>query len=249
MVKDACNNDISDQWTLTRPTNTVDCEGSMEFVYTYKNCDNKTTTWTYTYTIKRTTPPAEVDGPVATTNTVECVSAATAPTTLPKVKDACGNELTNPTMERTEDITACEGTVTYTYTYKDCVDSQFVWKYVYTIDRTTKPTVNATGIEASKTVVCVDSAKAPTTIPTAKSKCGEPLMGELTATTDNPTSLTCEGTRTYTYTYTDCAGDTAQWNYVYTISKQDFTLPANKSSNIACAADTVMPTPPAAPAA
>ena len=247
-VEDACENDISDQWTLARPTNTVDCEGTMKFVYTYKNCDNKTTTWTYTYTIKRATPPAEVNGPVATTKTVECVENATAPTTLPEVKDVCGNTLTNPSWKKTENITDCEGTVTYTYTYKDCVDSQFVWKYIYTIDRTTKPTVNASGIEASKTVACVDSAKVPTTIPKAKSKCGETLTGVLTATTDNPTSLTCEGTRTYTYTYTDCAGNTATWDYVYTITKQDFTLPANGSSNIACATDTVMPTPPSSPA-
>ena len=238
-VKDACNNDISNQWTLTRPTNTVTCEGTMEFVYTYKNCDNKTTTWTYTYTIKRTTPPAEVDGPVATTAIVECVSAATAPTTLPVVKDVCGNELTNPTLVRTENITNCEGTVTYTYTYKDCVDSQFVWNFVYTIDRTTAPTVNATGIEAAKTVDCIDKATAPTTIPTATSHCEESLTGTLTSTVDAITN--CAGTRTYTYTYTDCSGLTATWDYVYTITPKTFDNPADVTKDVACIDQVVAP--------
>lgn len=247
-VKDACGNDISDQWTLTRPTNKVDCEGTMKFVYTYKNCDDKTAQWTYTYTVKRTTPPAEDGGPVANTATVECLADATAPATLPVVKDVCGQKLSAPTPAVTDNITGCEGTRTYTYIYKDCVDSQFVWNFVYTIDRTTKPTVNATGIEAAKTVVCVDSAKAPARIPTATGKCEDAITGVLTATTDNPSPLTCEGTRTYTYTYTDCAGLTATWDYVYTITKGDFALPANDSSNIACATDTVMPTPPATPA-
>lgn len=35
--------------------------------------------------------------------------------------------------------------------------------------------------------------------------------------TDTPPSLTCEGTRTYTYTYTDCGGATSEWTYTYTI--------------------------------
>ena len=34
---------------------------------------------------------------------------------------------------------------------------------------------------------------------------------------DNPTTITCGGTRTYKYTYTDCAGKTFVWSYVYTI--------------------------------
>ncbi|MCR4857768.1 MAG: hypothetical protein K5890_06190, partial [Bacteroidales bacterium] len=240
-VKDACDNDISDQWTLTRPTNKVECEGTMEFVYTYKNCDDKTAQWTYTYNITRTTAPHQ-EGSVTSTRTVECLAAATAPTTLPMVKDVCGKTLTNPTMVKTENIANCEGTVTYTYTYKDCVDSQFVWNFVYTIDRTTKPTVNATGIEAAKTVDCIDKATAPTTIPTATGKCEDtPITGVLTRTVDNPNPLTCEGTRTYTYTYTDCAGQTATWSYVYTIEAEPFADPTDVTKDVACIADTFAP--------
>ena len=255
-VKDACGNDISDQWTLTRPTNKVDCEGTMEFVYTYKNCDDKTAQWTYTYTIDRTTPPAQVGGPVATFDTVECFSVAAskpherAGFTMPVVKDVCGNVLPvpEPSISNGYYTSTCHGDFIYTYTYTDCAGLSYVWKYTSNVKRSTPPTVNATGIEAAKTVVCVDSAKAPARIPTATGKCEDAITGVLTATTDNPSPLTCEGTRTYTYTYTDCAGLTATWDYVYTITKGDFTLPANESKDIACASDTVMPTPPATPA-
>lgn len=255
-VKDACGNDISDQWTLTRPTNKVDCEGTMEFVYTYKNCDGKTAQWTYTYTIDRTTPPAQVGGPVATFDTVECRSDAERKPherpgfTMPVVKDVCGNVLPvpEPSISNGYYTSTCHGDFIYTYTYTDCAGLSYVWKYTSNVKRSTPPTVNATGIEAAKTVVCVDSAKAPARIPTATGKCEDAITGVLTATTDNPSPLTCEGTRTYTYTYTDCAGLTATWDYVYTITKGDFTLPANESKDIACASDTVMPTPPATPA-
>ena len=255
-VKDACGNDISDQWTLTRPTNNVDCEGTMEFVYTYKNCDDKTAQWTYTYTIDRTTPPAQVGDPVATFDTVECRSDAERKPherpgfTMPVVKDVCGNVLPvpEPSISNGYYTSTCHGDFIYTYTYTDCAGLSYVWKYTSNVKRSTPPTVNATGIEAAKTVVCVDSAKAPARIPTATGKCEDVITGVLTATTDNPSPLTCEGTRTYTYTYTDCAGLTATWDYVYTITKGAFTLPANESKDIACASDTVMPTPPATPA-
>ena len=31
---------------------------------------------------------------------------------------------------------------------------------------------------------------------------------------------------TYTYTYTDCEGNTHDWVYTYTIERADFTVPA-----------------------
>lgn len=244
-VKDACGQDISSTYVLTsRPTFADDaCEGNMPFEYTYTDCDGHTTTWTYTYHVKRTTKPAEVGGPVATSDIVQCVADAVEPT-LPTVKDVCGKELTNPTKVVTDAITNCRGTRTYTYTYKDCVDSAFVWEFVYTINPTTAPVVNATGIQNSKTVECIVEATAPTTIPKAMSTCDDELTGELTSTTDAPNPIVCEGTRTYTYTYTDCAGQTATWNYVYTITKKDFTMPSNEGTEVSCIAQATQPTPP-----
>ena len=238
-VKDACDNDISNEWTLQRPTNAVDCEGTLEYVYTYKNCANNTATWTYTYNITRTTAPHQ-EGSVASTKIVECLAAATPPTTLPLVKDVCGKTLDAPSTPAPVDvITECKGTRTYTYVYEDCAGKKFTWNFVYTINPTTPPTVNATGIEASKTVDCIDKATAPATIPTATSHCEESLTGTLTSTVDAITN--CAGTRTYTYTYTDCSGLTATWDYVYTITPKTFDNPTDVTKDVACIDQVVAP--------
>src|SRR5512147_161678 len=55
----------------------------------------------------------------------------------------------------------------------------------------------------------------------------------------------CNGTKTYTFTYTDCSGATATWDYVYTISAPVFSVPTAGSSTVACPADAnVTPTAP-----
>jgi hypothetical protein len=56
---------------------------------------------------------------------------------------------------------------------------------------------------------------------------------------------TCAGTKTYTFTYTNCDGTTVDWIYTYTIAAPTFTLPAPGASSVACITDAVMPTPPA----
>ena len=48
----------------------------------------------------------------------------------------------------------------------------------------------------------------------------------------------------YTFTYTDCAGNSHVWNYTYTIDIPDFVLPADGSSTVNCPADAIAPTPP-----
>src|SRR5678809_1556973 len=56
--------------------------------------------------------------------------------------------------------------------------------------------------------------------------------------TDAPSPLTCEGTRTYTYTFTDCANNTATWSFVYTIDQPTFTIAAPAGAlTVNCIAD------------
>lgn len=242
-VTDACGQDISADYTLTGEPTAVECQGDMAYTYTYEDCDHHTKTWTFTYHVVRTTAPHQ-EGTVSANDQVECVADAVPPTTLPKVVDVCGKELAAPTPVKTTNITNCAGTVKYTYTYKDCANKTFDWVFTYTINPVTAPVVNATGIENKKTVECLADATAPTTIPTATSKCDDALTGVLTSTTDVPNPIACEGTRTYTYTYTDCAGKTATWDYVYTITKKNFTMPANDGTTVACIAQATQPTPP-----
>ncbi len=54
----------------------------------------------------------------------------------------------------------------------------------------------------------------------------------------------CSGTRTYTYTYTDCAGLSSDWVYTYTILPPVVNMPGPGGSTVECAANATMPVPP-----
>ncbi|MBL7967501.1 MAG: T9SS type A sorting domain-containing protein [Prolixibacteraceae bacterium] len=161
IVKDYCG-------TVLTPTGPAmsgamtGCEGTKIYTYTYTDALGQQLVWAYTYTIVRTTLPSEIGDPVSTTGgTVECASAATAPTILPVVKDVCGVVIPAPSPEVSS--VSCEGTKTFTYRYKDCANKEFVWVYSYTIDHLTAPVVPA---NRSNTVACISSAVAPTVVPT-----------------------------------------------------------------------------------
>ena len=144
-----------------------------------------------------------------------CLALATAPT-VPTVTSNCGETLTpaQPVITDNPSSLTCEGTRTYAYVYTDCEGNTATWSYVYTIERLpfTVPS------DGASTVACLALATAPT-LPAVMSNCGETLTPAQPVITDNPTSLTCEGTRTYAYVYTDCEGNTATWSYVYTIER------------------------------
>jgi hypothetical protein len=135
------------------------------------------------------------------------------------MEDVCGTVISTPVPVEsgTYPDANCGGTKVYTYTYTDCAGLPSDWVYTYVIKRTTHPTVIADG---GSTIQCESAVTAPTP-PHATDVCGEDLTGQLTNTTTTGTS--CNGTKTYTFTYTDCAGLTTVWNYVYTI--QDDTPP------------------------
>ena len=61
--------------------------------YTVTDKSGNASTVLQTINIIHLTIPHEVDGPVATANTVECESAATAPTNFPTVVDMCGGSV------------------------------------------------------------------------------------------------------------------------------------------------------------
>src|SRR5678809_758585 len=124
----------------------------------------------------------------------------------------------------------------YTFTYTDCANNSHVWTYTYTID-IPDFTLPADG---SSTVNCAADAVAPTP-PAMQDACGNDII-PVPGTTPSP--LTCEGDMVYTFTYTDCASNSHVWTYTYTIDIADFTLPADGSSTVNCAADAVVPTPP-----
>ena len=183
------------------------CPNNYTLTRTYKATDacGNSTTCTQVITVNNQTPPVV---PANVTTTVQCPSAAVLPTP-PTVNDACGTPIT-PTMVVGANP-ACEGSKTYTFTYTNCAGIFSNWVYTYVIDHTTPPVVPANG---TSTVQCVANAVAPAT-PTVTDVCGNSLTAVLTNTSSDPV---CSGTKTYTYTFTDCSGLTSTWQYVYTIN-------------------------------
>ncbi|WP_181452327.1 gliding motility-associated C-terminal domain-containing protein [Flavobacterium aquaticum] len=227
-VTDACGNTLTPSAPVvsTMPT----CEGDVTYTYTFTDCEGNTHDWVYTYTIER----ADFTMPANASSTVACPADVVAPT-VPTVTDACGNTLT-PSAPVVSTMPTCEGDVTYTYTFTDCEGNTHDWVYTYTIERAdfTMPA------NASSTIACPADVVAPT-VPTVTDACGNTLTPSAPVVSTMPT---CEGDVTYTYTFTDCEGNTHDWVYTYTIERADFTMPANASSTVACPADVVTPTVP-----
>ncbi len=208
------------------------CEGTKTYIYTYTDCEGNHHDWVYTYTIEREdfTMP-ENDG-----ETVACIGLAVEPT-LPDVTDNCGLALipTGPVAGGTYD--GCEGTKTFTYTYTDCEGNHHDWVYTYTIEREDFTMPENDG----ETVACIGLAVEPT-LPDVTDNCGLALIP--TGPIAGGTYDGCEGTKTFTYTYTDCEGNHHDWVYTYTIEREDFTMPENDGETVACIGLAVEPTLP-----
>ncbi len=243
-VSDACGNVLSPfAAVITENPDPLTCEGTRTYTYTYTDCAGNTADWAYVYTID--TPAfsiADADGAA----TVECIADADGSgIVLPTVTDACNNSLTPsaPVVTDSPDPLTCEGTRTYTYTYTDCAGNSDTWDFVYTIDT---PAFSIADADGAATVECIANADGSSIVlPTVTDACNNPLTPSAPVVTDSPDPLTCEGTRTYTYTYTDCAGNSDTWDFVYTIDLSVFSLPANGIETVDNLADAVEPTPPA----
>ncbi|MEX6627137.1 HYR-like domain-containing protein [Tenacibaculum salmonis] len=241
----ACGNSVIAVLVSTIDTpNSITCEGTRVYNYTYTDCSGLVTPWKYTYTIDLITAPiiSTADGQ----SDVECLADATTPTPPTGIVDACGNTV-NPVLVSTIDTPnpiTCEGTRVYNYTYTDCSGLVTPWKYTYTIDLITAPIISAADGESD--VECLADATTPTPPTGIVDACGNTVNPVLVSTIDTPNSITCEGTRVYNYTYTDCSGLVTPWKYTYTIDL--ITAPiistADGQSDVECLADTTTPTPP-----
>ena len=102
----------------------------------------------------------------------------------------------------------CSGAKSYTWNYTDCTGSTDQW--TYTIDFSTQPYCLRWG----STVACLSDAQIVPTPPQIFNSCGDSLV--LSGHDTGPDPI-CSGTKTYTWTYTDCTGATLTWTYTYTI--------------------------------
>ncbi len=239
----AVQSNCGETLTPTGPTivdnpDPLTCEGTRTYTWTYADCEGNSATWSFVYTIEREPFTVPANGGT----TVACLAAATTPTP-PAVQSNCGETLTpaGPVIVDNPDPLTCEGTMTYTRTYTDCEGNSATLSFVYTIER--EP-FSITTPNGSATVACLAAATQPTP-PVVQSDCGETLTPTGPTIVDNPNPLTCEGTRTYTWTYTDCEGNSATWSFVYTVEREPFTVPANGTATVACPSSMTQPTPPA----
>ncbi|MBK8567598.1 MAG: hypothetical protein IPN76_30850 [Saprospiraceae bacterium] len=219
--------------TVTNVPNPLTCEGTRTYAWTYTDCAGLVRTWSFTYTIERLPFTVPANGSA----TVACPANATQPTP-PTVTSNCGEVLTptGPVVTNVPNPLTCEGTRTYAWTYTDCEGNTATWSFVYTIER--QPfTVPANG---AATVACPDQTDVAPTPPVVTSNCGEVLTPVVTV----GNKPFCEGTRTYSFTYTDCEGNTATWQFNYTIEYLPFNVPASETMTVNCAANATQPTPP-----
>lgn len=178
-----------------------------------------------TVTVEDVTPPVpqQANG----SSTVACPALAVAPA-APQGVDACDGNISAvlvSTVNNPNPITR-EGTRVYTYSYTDASGNSQDWTYTYTIEYAGF-TLPANG---GSTVDCPADTDVVPALPTVTDNCGvtlTPSSGPVVSA-----KPTCEGTRTYTWTYTDCEGNSNDWTYTYTIDNNTppvITLLGNSS--------------------
>jgi hypothetical protein len=217
---------------------------TVTFTYT-SSCAPLTTTCQATFTVSNI-PPVVLICPTNTT-----ASACLTQTQLTTAYNAwlatavgtggCNGVLTNnsPGAPLICSATAVTQTVTFTYT-STCAPFTTTCQATFTVPAYPTFTVPANGVA---TVACPALATPPTP-PTVVDGCSKTLTPTGPVIINSPNPITCEGTRTYSYTYTDCAGTVRTWSYVYTIERNDFTVPANGAATVSNLSEITTPTLP-----
>ena len=117
----------------------------------------------------------------------------------------------------------------YSWTYTDCDGNTHDWTHTVTVDMPDFTMPDNT----SQTVDCVADIVIPTP-PTVTDACGvalTPVQGNI------PDPAQCEGDMVYSWTYTDCDGNTHDWTHTVTVDMPDFTMPDNTTQTVDCVAD------------
>ena len=193
-----------------------------------------------TTTISRPLPIWPGDG----MEIVACLADAVLPTP-PDIFDDCGNTIPAVLMdnEDTPDPITCEGTREYSFEYMACSGLNHTWKYVYSI--TYEPFTGPA--DGMSTVACVDAADGNLIDPpTLFDNCAKTIIptGPSLPVYDPPV-ITCDGTVTYTWTYTDCANNVITWDHVFVvepIAPEEQGGPVPTDSIIYCGLDANPPT-------
>ena len=175
-----------------------------------------------------------------TEKTVNCLSQAkVANVPMPTVKDACENTLTPDTV--IIDSTAysgCQGDLVFNYKYSDCAGHQQTWPFTFHI----VPAPLTIPADRQGTATCLVDVKRPK-VDTITDACANriiPVYVDSTAVVNTDGT----GSVTYRYRYTDCAGNSSIWKFVYTLTPGQFTPEDNDTTYVHCVSEIHAPTNP-----
>ena len=149
--------------------------------------------------------------------------------------DNCGVTLIPSGPVETGSVT-CEGDITYTWTYSDCEGNS--QDYVHTVTIVYAPFASIPPTTA--VVDCYANIVLPT-LPTIRMQLRELLLFRQVLL-----KLDCyfEGDITYTWTYTDCEGNTQDYVHTVTIEYSPFAAIPPTTDVVDCYANIILPTPP-----
>ena len=190
--------------------------------------------------VSQTITVGDITAPVLTTApanvTVQCIGDAAAMTDLAWTDNCDGSGTVTGTDAPIVGNT-CGGTITRTWTYSDACGNNAIATQTITISLTTPPIVPSDDVS---TVECMTAAVQPAA-PVVTDACGNNITAAITANADP----SCAGDKVYTFTYTDCAGNTSAYTYTYTIDLTTAPIvPANGSESVECISDVYVPTAP-----
>ena len=113
------------------------------------------------------------------------------------------------------------------------------WTYTYTVDIPDFVLPPNGG----SIVSCPNQGLVAPGPPPMNDACGRPILPTLVS---SPTAVACEGQMDWVWNYRDCAGNSHNWTYTYTVDYTGgLTAPSNGSSTVSCPADAVNPGAPA----
>jgi hypothetical protein len=143
----------------------------------------------------------------------------------------CGGVLTNnsPGAPSICSATAISQTVEFTYT-STCEPFTTTCQSTFTVPA--YPDFNGPP-NSGATRVCLAQTEQPIP-PVISDACGKPITPTGPVVVDAPNPLTCEGTRTYTYTYTDCAGHSKDWSFVWTLNVPTLSVDLPGTFTVPC---------------
>lgn len=224
------------------------CGGATTVIFTYtSSVAPTTTTCQATFTVTASAPvvlncPAPITVSACLTqaqlNTAYSTWLASATTS-----GGCGGAITNNAPAAPLICNANQQTITVVFSVTNtCTGVATTCTSTFTIPAYPNFTVPAPG---ATTVACPSAIVQPTP-PVVLNGCGAALTPTGPIITNAPNPITCEGTRTYVWTYTDCAGHVQTYSHVVTVERNPFTVPASGSATVSCPDQTdVQPTPPA----